>query len=148
MVAKVYPCYHSRKGQPTNFGSSILFKNKIHTIRSNYPLWEKRIKLVQEGKAVLVLKQWVGRPYHTSQEILITLTKDDIVGIQKLEFIEGVLSKLNNPIIKKEKGYIKINPLTLSRNDGLEILSFQEWFKPYDLNEPMAIIHFTDFRYE
>lgn len=32
-------------------------------------------------------------------------------------------------------------------NDGLIYPDFKEWFKSYKLNEPMAIIHFTHYRY-
>jgi hypothetical protein len=35
----------------------------------------------------------------------------------------------------------------LSKNDGLSLPDFKAWFKNYDLSEPMAIIHFTKFRY-
>lgn len=32
-------------------------------------------------------------------------------------------------------------------NDGLSLSDWREWFKGYDLTKPMAIIHFTPFRY-
>ena len=35
----------------------------------------------------------------------------------------------------------------LAKNDGLSLEEFKEWFKGYDLSQPMAIIHFTRFRY-
>jgi len=35
----------------------------------------------------------------------------------------------------------------LAKNDGLEFEDFKEWFKKYNFNEPMAIIHFTEERY-
>ncbi len=36
---------------------------------------------------------------------------------------------------------------TLARNDGLSLEDWEAWFKDYDLSKPMAIIHFTPFRY-
>jgi hypothetical protein len=43
---------------------------------------------------------------------------------------------------------ILINNFTrLAKNDGLSLKNFKEWFKKYDISEPMAIIHFTKFRY-
>ena len=36
---------------------------------------------------------------------------------------------------------------TLAKNDGLSDDDFREWFKKIDFSKPMAIIHFTDFRY-
>ena len=41
------------------------FLVKLHTIRANYPLWEKRIKDIQEGHAVLSVRQWSGKPYRS-----------------------------------------------------------------------------------
>ena len=40
-------------------------------------------------------------------------------------------------------------PLTedLAENDGLSFENWADWFKDYDLKQPMAIIHFTNFRY-
>ena len=58
---------------------------KIHTIRTNYQLWEKRINEVQEGNAVLSIRQWSGKPYRSKQTTILNLTKDDGVGIQPLK---------------------------------------------------------------
>lgn len=49
----------------TNYDASPLAE--LHTIRVNYPLWKKRIKEVQEGRAVLSIRQWAGKPYHSKQ---------------------------------------------------------------------------------
>jgi hypothetical protein len=35
----------------------------------------------------------------------------------------------------------------LSKNDGLSLKDFKDWFKGYDLSKPMTVIHFTKFRY-
>lgn len=35
----------------------------------------------------------------------------------------------------------------LARNDGLTLEDWREWFRGYDLSKPMAVIHFTKFRY-
>ena len=37
----------------------------------------------------------------------------------------------------------------LAENDGLTLADWEAWFSnpKYDLSEPMAIIHFTKFRY-
>jgi hypothetical protein len=35
----------------------------------------------------------------------------------------------------------------LAKNDGLSLDDFKEWFKGYDLSKPLALIHFTKFRY-
>jgi len=35
----------------------------------------------------------------------------------------------------------------LAANDGLLTEDWYRWFKKYDLSKPMAVIHFTSFRY-
>lgn len=43
---------------------------------------------------------------------------------------------------------IPVEPELLAKNDGLSLEDWIEWFKSYDLSEPMAVIHFTSFRYK
>ena len=144
---------HSKAGEPTNFrdafnagqvfnrGSECLYlRPKLHTIRANYPLWEKRIKEVQEGKAFLSVRQWTGKPYRSKQVEIAQLTAEDGVGIQKLEFTD---SRLRFPYIDDNWE----NMTTLAENDGLSLENWVEWFRGYNLSKPLAIIHFTKFRY-
>lgn len=147
---------HKRAGEETHFKEKFLLGQgltdydtpslaKIHTIRANYPLWEKRIKEVQEGRAVLSIRQWTGKPYRSKQVEIARLTADNGIGIQKLSFDkdrDGVPSlkyfNINGKYIDRE---------ILTNNDGLSKEDWQEWFRGYDLSMPMAIIHFTKFRY-
>jgi hypothetical protein len=124
---------------------------KIHTIRTNYKLWEKRIREVQEGNAVLSIRQWSGKPYRSKQTTILNLTKDDGVGIQPLKITKFV-DKLDNKecVAISVDGKIKVN-LTLeeiAHNDGLSFEDWAAWFKGADTSQNMAIIHFTSFRYE
>lgn len=121
------------------------FLVKLHTIRANYPLWEKRIKEIQTGNAVLSIRQWSGKPYRSKQVEIALLTAEDGVGIQKLSFDkdrDGVSSlkffDINGKYIDWE---------ILANNDGLSKEYWQEWIRGYDLSKPLAIIHFTNFRY-
>lgn len=168
-LSKVFPKTHARGGKPTNFkvkfslgqgcpdcdepqdlsGVNISDCNscvnachypKIHTIRANYELWRKRIKEVQAGRAVLSVRQWTGKPYASPQKEIAKLTAEDGVDVQKLEFID-------NNIFFPKVGYMLISDSLLSCNDGLSLDDWREWFKGYDLSKPMAIIHFTKFRY-
>ena len=73
------------------------------------------------------------------------LTAENGVGIQKLSFDkdkDGVPSlkffNVNGKYIDRE---------ILANNDGLSLEYWQEWFSCYDLSKPLAIIHFTKFRY-
>ena len=142
---------HKRAGEETHFKEKFLLGQgltdydtpsmaKIHTIRANYPLWEKRIKEVQEGRAALSIRQWTGKPYRSKQVEIARLTADNGVGVQKLEFYNNTLGLCHIGIVYQRK-------YELAHNDGLSFEDWEEWFKGYDLSEPMAIIHFTKFRY-
>ena len=131
---------HKRAGEPTDFKGKFLNGEKIHTIRANYPLWEKRVKEVQEGRAVLSIRQWTGKPYRSKQVEIAMLTAENDVGVQKLEFYNNTLGLCHIGIVYQRK-------YELAHNDGLSFEDGEEWFKGYDLSKPMAIIHFTKFRY-
>lgn len=157
-LSRFFPAKHSKAGEPTNFrdafnagqvfnrGSECTYLcPKLHTIRANYPFWEKRIKEVQAGNAVLSVRQWTGKPYRSKQVEITCLTADNGIGIQKLSFYkdkDGVQSfkffDINGKYIDRE---------ILANNDGLSKEDWQEWFRGYDLSKPLAIIHFTKFRY-
>lgn len=141
ILSEKFPTKHPRKGQETAFWRSFLNGKKIHTIRGNFPLWEKRLKEVQEGRAVLSVRQWTGVPYKSPQKELRRLTAEDGVGVQTLSF--------SNEIIGFEidgRGY-RVRLDNLSENDGLSLHDWEDWFKGTDLSKPLAIIHFTKFRY-
>lgn len=112
---------------------------KLHTIRANYPLWEKRIKEVQEGRAVLSIRQWTGKPYRSKQVEIATLTAGSGVGIQLME--------LTNDFAECIVGDHHHSYVAVAKHDGLHPADWLDWFSAYDLSKPMAIIHFTKFRY-
>ena len=60
------------------------------------------------------------------------------IGIQAICFLHDI----EKPVVNN-----KIDVVDLAINDGLTLEDFKEWFKPYDLTEVMAVIHFTNFRY-
>ncbi len=139
-VSKQFPKTHPRSGQDTRFVYNIqrLFSNeceKIHTIRANYDFWSKRAKEINEGKAVLSIRYWSGKPYNSKQVEICRLEK---IGIEKLEDPTNFVFA---PIEGKP-----INWETIAINDGLTFEDFCDWFK-VRTKSPMAIIHFTDFRY-
>lgn len=138
---------HSKAGMPTDFKEKFLKGKKIHTIRANYPLWENRIKEVQEGKAVLSVRQWTGKPYRSKQIEIARLTAKDGVGIQKARIIPEA-----NFMVAIDEDYEKYlctpeEIRGLANNDGLSLADWEEWFRGYDTSKPLAIIHFTKFRY-
>jgi hypothetical protein len=151
-VSRNFPTTHVRKGEQTCFVDKIMGNfpfeenkwKKIHTIRSNYELWAKRMAEVQAGRAVVELFYWSGKPYHKDengigQVVFATLDKDSGCGVQKAEFDDYLYS------LKVD--YKRIELGNIPQNDGLSHADFEEWFKKYDLSKPMAIIHFTSFRY-
>ena len=139
MLSKVFPKGHRREGEQTGFKEKLLSHEKIHTIRSNYALWEKRIKEVQEGEAILSVRQWEDKPYRSKQVEIVRFTEESGIGIQKLE-----IQDLSRPATVAGK---IVELQDIANADGLEFNDFYHWFKGYSFKEPMAIIHFTRLRY-
>lgn len=169
-LSKQFPVGHIRAAEPTFFKERFLsgqecklcppkdrhkcypecyecsmncIPKKYHTIRANYPLWSKRIAEIERDEACLSIRQWSGEPYRSKQVEIGRLTKDDGVGIQRLHFPEGDIA---SPIVRGSR-FCMVDLEVLSRNDGLSYSDWYRWFKKYDLTKPMAIIHFTPFRY-
>lgn len=125
---------------------------KLHTVRANYEYWKKITDMVQKGEAIIEIFYWSGSPYNSKRDgskqvVFATLDKDSGCGVQKLIFNYGDISfpyvNNSNPINHQYKPL----RLDLAKNDGLSLDDFKAWFKGYDLSKPMAIIHFTSFRY-
>lgn len=153
-LSQFFPVTHERAGEPTFFADKFHaaitgnqeYWNKLHTIRANYEFWAKRFEKIDAGEAVLSIREWVGKPYAkgSTQREIDLLTRNDGIGIEKLWFER---SNIYCPMIATNKFNYSIVPLHLSNNDGLAFDDWKEWFKGYDLSKPMAIIHFTKFRY-
>jgi hypothetical protein len=195
-LSRVFPATHPRAGEETYFYPAIYnalefqykgyissieegmpFDKKIHTIRAFNPEsksknWFDKIKEVQQGRAVLVIYQWDGRPYsadgNTNLFIFGTAaTKDFIDELIKKgttnagancvcpKAIPVIDSGLSIQILQFHKdgdgcsswNWFKDDVQRLAANDGLSVEDFKAWFKCYDLSKPMAIIHFTEFKY-
>lgn len=168
-LSEKFPSTHPRSGEDTNFEHSLYYAKgctpycsvaafcdrkclahgcKLHTIRANYAFWAKRFEKIQRGEACLSIRQWVGKPYGKGSTMreLMRLTREDGIGIQKLEFTQVNLSF---PKIDEGKAgsYPRVKFHDLAKNDGLNDEDWLCWFRDYDLHRPMAIIHFTSFRY-
>jgi hypothetical protein len=155
MISERFPQTHKRAGEQTNFKDKIdsidcdlpfpPFDPKIHTIRANYELWKKRFDQIDAGKAVLSVRVWKGKPYNSKQKEIFRFDKTHSIGIQKIkswDFEKGFAF-----YIGKNRNVLPVNIGELAKNDGLSLDDFDNWFAGYDLNKPMAIIHFTEFRY-
>ena len=137
MVSRVFPVTHPKKGSSTGFPENIIDKIKIHTIRGNYPFWEKRINEINEGKAILSVRIWTGKPYQSPQKEIAQFDKNSGIGIQ-------MIAEVSN-FIYAEIGTKEIDCVEIAKNDGLSFNDFCEWFR--NAKGEMAIIHFTKFRY-
>lgn len=140
ILSKVFPKTHARAGEPTEFREKFLSGEKIHTMRSSYSLWKKRIKEVQEGQAVLSIRQWEGKSCYSKQVEIARLTAEDGVGVQRLDTFDFMRPA-------KVDGSPLVDLTDLANNDGLSFSNWYHWFRSADVKKPMVIIHFTKFRY-
>ena len=157
-LSQTFPKYMHNAGEPTNFeeafkagqvfnrGSECLYRHpKFHTIRANYESWRKRFEKIAAGEACLSIRQWVGKPYGkgSTQREIARLTREDGIGIQMLTFAGNTGW---HPAYVEGRPYT-VDAYQLAHNDGLEHADWSNWFAGYDLTKPLAIIHFTRFRY-
>ena len=161
---------HPRAGEPTYFKEKIelgvspgkmphtmcdgtAIAPKLHTIRANYNEWVEKIAAVNRGEAFLRVVTWLGVPYNSPWEDVAILTAKDGIGVQELGFYWGgkdISCVIEKPFIipNDATGIPPVIPVeTIAKNDGLSLPDFKAWFTGYDLSKPLAIIHFTKFRY-
>lgn len=168
-ISRTFPMTHPRKGDDTFFIEKIKRKQcnmfldeccnndcnisgegiKLHTIRGNYPRWEKIMADVQAGRAVIELFYWSDKPYRSTQVVFVTLDKNSGCGVQELDLSVFNMFGLCMIMFNTEysRGARQISTKSLIKNDGLSVQDFRDWFKKADLSESMAIIHFGKFRY-
>ena len=161
VLSRTFPQWHPRAGRKTFFKSKLenahvvpydpMGENipdgqpsmKLHTIRGNYERWARIFEEINKGAACIELRQWSGVPYRSKQETIAVLTKEDGIGLQKLEFEHALDIYWCNAVIRNTI----VEKWGLALNDGLSYDDWRAWFENADLSEPMAIIHFTKFRY-
>ena len=143
-----FPANHAMHGKPTYFREKFLgtpgMLRKLHTIRANYTLWAKRFEEIAAGDACLSVREWMDAPYRSKQREIARLTKDDGIGLQQLTDID-TNAYCFYPCVRIDKR--DIDKVLVATNDGLSLDDWRQWFKNYDHSKPLAIIHFTKFRY-
>jgi len=152
-LSQYFPKTHERYGTETYFREKLALGlqgrgvkgGKFHTIRANYQLWRERFDEILRGEAILSVRQWTGKPYRSKMRKIIDFTKDDGIGIQRLDFEDGDIFQVNIDGQKFEP--TKETLENIAANDGLSYEDWREWFKNYDLSHPLAIIQFTKYRY-
>lgn len=125
---------------------------KIHTIRTNLERWTRIIQKVQEGKAVISVRQWKGKPYEKGnvQIEIARLGKNDGVGLQTLSVMEytDVDDGIERAVYCIDgKPMPMLTLRQIAENDGLTVEDWKAWFTGMSFVEPLPIIHFTKFRY-
>ena len=143
MISRVFLKGHEREGEFTKFVEKILDNIKIHTLRSNIELWEKRFEKIEAGNACISLRYWEGKPYKSKQIEFKRLTKEDGIGLEVLEF--DPITKIHPLFNKKISKNDIANEYLIAKNDGLFYNDFLIFFEK--VKGEVAIIHFTKFRY-
>lgn len=171
-LSQTFPVKHPKAGQPTGFAEKVqealnyveYFGTigmlptkcaKIHTMRDNWELWSKRFDKIYAGKACISLRIWSGKPYHSKQIEIARLTKDDGIGLQPVYITE--LYHIGLPdmdvFMRVAGGYgwreedPMIDGRIMAANDGLTLQDWVPFFRKHDLSKPLALIHFTSYRY-
>lgn len=91
----------------------------------------------------LAMKEWTGRPYNSEQRDLTQRTREDGIGLQKIEMIYTAGTIL---MAKVDDEFV--DPAIIAKNDGLSLEDFIEWFFHGKAGSFSGkIIHFTDYRY-
>ncbi len=152
-LSKVFPVTHEHAGEETFFREKLALGlqgrgvkgGKFHTIRANYEYWRGIFDEILRGEAILSVRQWSGRPYRSKMIKIIDFTKDDGIGLQRLDFENGDIFQVN--IDGQKFAPTEETLRNIAANDGLSYEEWREWFKDYDLSHPLAIIQFTQYRY-
>lgn len=158
-ISKTFPTTHSKAGRETNFVKKINALSKLHTIRGNYQLWQKRFEKIAAGEACLSVRVWSGKPFYSKQIEVFNFKNTDGISVEELTF----KSRLHNSktdswmtnyedlfIVKSNMVFYGPNLAsfeTLAENDGLSLKDFNEWIRSYDLSKPMAVIQLTHLKY-
>lgn len=148
IVSQNFPASHPKAGQLTEFVEKILRGEKIHTIRANFEYWRNIIGQVRKGDAIISIRFWSGKPYHSKQIEFKQITQKDNPSVQRVFMTYsdwlGYEASINGHELF---GYNERE--SLSTNDGLSSVDFTDWFFKEGKVEEFsgAIIHFTDYRY-
>lgn len=154
LISNNFPKGHINAGENTYFVDKIKQGSKIHTIRNNYDFWKSKINDVNEGKAILSVRSWTGKPYASKQQEHFRFTKADGVGIQKIE-LQSLCYWIEwdypHPLYLENPGFMNFSIDIVAKCDGLTPGQFRDWFgldaEGYK-SEPKALIHFTKERYK
>lgn len=107
MIAKTFPAYHPKAGQPTGFRDSILMGRKVHTLRITAG--------GLETGDLISLREWEGKPYASRQ-----------IEFARCRVSVAPISLIGSSISYRDMGNI-------AWCDGFpEMADFLAWFKAAD----------------
>jgi len=141
IVSDFFPKYHKRAGEETGFSRGIINKDKIHTLRLNWKLWEKRFEKISKGEAYISVRKWSDKPYRSKQVLIRNFYKEDGIGFEIMR--TGIFGVCMSAVVYNRPDY----PI-IAKNDGLTHDDFTDWFKDVPANTYIGCIHFTEFRYD
>jgi hypothetical protein len=131
------------------FETAILSGEKIHTLRKNFLFWKRRIETAGE----ISVRYWEGRPRHSLQKIIKSITQytpNGRFGVQevcKINDGKSPGSLFSFYLAENSMPITRLDLDVLARNDGLTLQEFIDWFRDYPEGQ-MALIQFTSFRYQ
>lgn len=124
-------------------GQALCRPQNPHHSADEKEQWEKKIADINEGKKILCVREWTGRPYNSEQADIKQFVQ---VGLQDITITYGVDDETPQAWVDGKPVPVEL----LAKNDGLELSDFIEWFfgSVHKGNVFKGkIIHFTDFRY-
>lgn len=138
-LSKTFGVKHPKCGMPTGFRELYEEGIKIHTIRANYPLWRQRFESIKDGEACLSLRQWLGKPYASKQELICNLYSTDGIGLQQLVFSDGDITMprvvqevdLFNPEVYPRRA---VQPCSIRRPEHRELAGLVQGLRPHQTN--------------
>jgi hypothetical protein len=141
-IGRKFPSFHPRKGEETYFLSMIIRDEKTLTIRDDYNKWSKRINEVNEGKAVISLRYWLDRPFHSTPQEVMRITDKNGAGCHKFQLVGSQIWVDDLPMLD----HVAINQLL--QKDGLNYKDFMAYHTAGKAPEtPKALIYFNNFRF-
>ncbi len=145
ILSAVFPAKHKKGGTLTMFENALYTGRKIHTIRADASgLWAKRAEEINNGRAVLSVREWTGIPYRSEQRELKTFSR---IGLQRITMTYSSDDALPQCWIDNRR----VPAEDVANNDGLSVEDFVDYFFgkcgcKSNVFEGV-VIHFTDFRY-
>lgn len=144
ILSREFPHGHKKAGCSTLFAILLMTGRKIHTIRDDEKgLWEQRVSDINEGRKLLCVREWTGKPYNSEQREIKAYVQ---IGLQRLTMTYGVDDELPQAWVDGKEVPVE----TLAKNDGLSIEDFVDYFFGCGNKSNVfegVILHFTDFRY-